>query len=78
MVLREKLKAIKMAKTDSATAYLEKITSVKDELAIVRETIAPTKLVKIAIAPTELVFPRLGRFLWIAMLHVRTFSYGRG
>ena len=35
MVLREKLKAIKMAKTDSATAYLTNITNVRDELAAV-------------------------------------------
>ena len=31
MVLKEKLKAIRMAKTDSATSYLTKITSVRDE-----------------------------------------------
>jgi len=31
MVLKEKLKAIKMANTDSATTYLTKITSVRDE-----------------------------------------------
>eukprot|EP00253_Pinus_taeda_P031251 PITA_31251 len=35
MVLKEKLKAIKMAKTCSATAYLTKITSMRDELAVV-------------------------------------------
>ena len=49
MVLREKLKAIKMAKTDSATAYLTKITNVRDELAAVGEVIPPTKLVQIAV-----------------------------
>ena len=49
MVLREKLKAIKMAKTDSATAYLTKITSVRDELATVGETIPSTKLVQITL-----------------------------
>lgn len=49
MVLKEKLKAIKMAKTDSATTYLTKITSVRDELAVVGETIAPTELVRIAL-----------------------------
>ena len=49
MVLKEKLKAIKMAKTDSATAYLTKITSLRDELAAVSEIIAPTELVRIAL-----------------------------
>ena len=49
MVLKEKLKAIRMAKTDSATAYLNKITSVKDELEVVGETIAHTELVRITL-----------------------------
>lgn len=49
MVLKEKLKAIKMAKADSATTYLTKITSVRDELAAVGEIIAPTELVRIAL-----------------------------
>ena len=49
MVLKEKLKAIKMDKTDSATTYLTKITSVRDELAAVGEIIAPTELVRIAL-----------------------------
>ena len=48
MVLREKLKAIKMAKTNSATAYLTKITNVRDALATVGEVIPPTELVRIA------------------------------
>ena len=49
MVLKEKLKAIKMAKTDNTTTYLTKITSVRDELAAVGEIIAPTELVRIAL-----------------------------
>ena len=49
MVLREKLKAIKMAKTNSVTAYLTKITNVRDELAIVGEVIPPTELLWIAV-----------------------------
>eukprot|EP00253_Pinus_taeda_P030320 PITA_30320 len=49
MVLKEKLKAIKMAKADSATTYLTKITSVRDELAVVGETIAHTELVRISL-----------------------------
>eukprot|EP00253_Pinus_taeda_P027581 PITA_27581 len=49
IILKEKPKAIKMAKADSATAYLTKITSVRDELAVVGEIIAPTELVRIAL-----------------------------
>jgi len=49
MVLKEKLKAIKMAKTDSATSYLTKITLVRDELVAIGEVIAPTELVRIAL-----------------------------
>ena len=40
-IRREKLKAIKMAKTDGVTAYLTKITSVRDELAIVERPFHP-------------------------------------
>jgi len=49
MVLKEKLKAIKMAKTNSARTYLTKITSVRDELAAAGEIIAPTELVRISL-----------------------------
>ena len=49
MVLKEKLKSTKMAKADSATTYLTKITAVRDELAAVGEIIAPTELVRIAL-----------------------------
>ena len=49
MVLREKLKAIKMENTDSVTAYLTKITNVRDELAAVGEVIPPTELVQITV-----------------------------
>ena len=38
-----------MAKTDNAIAYLTKITSMRDELAVVRETIVPIELVRIAL-----------------------------
>lgn len=47
MVLKDKLKAIKMAKTNSATAYLTKITLRRDELEVVGEIIAPTELMRI-------------------------------
>ena len=36
-----------MAQTDSVTAYLTKITSVRDELATIGEIIAPIELVRI-------------------------------
>ena len=49
MVLRKKLKAIKMDKTNGVTAYLTKITSVRDELVVVGETIPPTELVQITL-----------------------------
>ena len=49
MVLKEKLKSIKMAKIDSATVYLTKITSVRDELETIGEIIAPIELVRIAL-----------------------------
>ena len=43
------MKAIKMAKTDSVTAYLTKITNVRDELAAVGEAVPPAELVRIAV-----------------------------
>ena len=49
MVLREKLKTIKMGKTDSAAGYLTKITNVRDALAAVGEVIPLTELVRIAV-----------------------------
>eukprot|EP00253_Pinus_taeda_P034296 PITA_34296 len=48
MVLKEKLKNIKMG-NDSAAGYLTKITNVRDELAVIGETIQPTELVRIAV-----------------------------
>ena len=49
IVVKEKVKAIKMAKIDSTIAYLTKITLVRDELAVVGEIIAPSKLLRIAL-----------------------------
>ena len=49
MFLREKLKTIKMGKTDSAARYLTKITNVRNALAAVGEVIPPTELVRIAV-----------------------------
>lgn len=49
MVLREKLKAIKMTKSEGVVAYLTCITIVRDELASIGDTVAPTELVRLAI-----------------------------
>ena len=49
MVLKEKLKNIKMGKTDSTAGYLTKITNVRDDLAAIGEAIPPTELVQIAV-----------------------------
>ena len=49
MVLREKLKAIKMTKSEGVVAYLTHITNVGDELAAIGDTIAPTQLVRLSI-----------------------------
>jgi hypothetical protein len=48
MVLREKLKGIKMTKTENVTTYLTKITQVRDELGVVGEVIADNELVRTA------------------------------
>ena len=39
MVLREKLKCVKMAKAESVTSYLTRISHVRDELAEVGEVV---------------------------------------
>ena len=49
MVLREKLKTIKMTKSEGVVAYLTRINNVSDELAAIGDTVAPTELVRIAI-----------------------------
>jgi hypothetical protein len=46
MVLREKLKSIKMTKTDTVTSYLTKIRQVRDELGAVGETVEDHELVR--------------------------------
>jgi hypothetical protein len=46
MVLREKLKGIKMTKTENVNTYLTKITQVRDELGVVGEVIVDNKLVR--------------------------------
>jgi transposase InsO family protein len=49
MVLREKLKSIKMTKSESVTCYLSRITLVRDELGAVGEVIPSTELVRTAL-----------------------------
>lgn len=49
MVLWEKLRSTKKTKTDIISTYLTKISQMKDELAVVGETIQPTQLVRIAL-----------------------------
>jgi hypothetical protein len=49
MVLREKLKSIKMTKSESVTCYLSRITQVRDELGAVGEVIPSTELVRTAL-----------------------------
>ena len=49
MVLREKLKSIRMNGGEGVTAYLTRISAVKDELAAVGEVVAPTELVRTAV-----------------------------
>ena len=49
MVLKEKLKSIKMNGGEGVTAYLTRISAVRDELAAVGEVVAPTELVRTAV-----------------------------
>ena len=49
MVLREKLKSIRMNGGEGVTAYLTRISAVRDELAAVGEKVAPTELVRTAV-----------------------------
>jgi hypothetical protein len=49
MVLREKLKSIKMTKSESVTCYLSRITQVRDELGAVGEVIPSAELVRTAL-----------------------------
>jgi hypothetical protein len=46
MVLREKLKSIKMTKTENVATYLTKITQMRDELGVVGEVVADNELVR--------------------------------
>jgi hypothetical protein len=46
MLLREKLRSTKMAKGESVVTYLTKFTQIRDELAIVREVVDKTELIR--------------------------------
>jgi hypothetical protein len=46
MVLREKLKSIKMTKSESVTCYVSRITQVRDELGAIGEVIPSAELVR--------------------------------
>ena len=48
MALKDKLHNVKMRKDESVTSYLTHVAQIKDELAMVRETISDSKLVRIA------------------------------
>ena len=49
MVLREKLHSIKMSRTDTVTAYLTKLTQIRDELGAVGEKVEDSELVRTAL-----------------------------
>ena len=49
MVLREKLRSTKMARGESVTTYLTKVSQVRDELAVVGETMDSAKLIRVAL-----------------------------
>ena len=65
MVLKEKLKSIKMKKSESVATYLTRITSVRDELVVIRETVARTELVMKHYRD----FQRVGKCLWRGSSH---------
>eukprot|EP00253_Pinus_taeda_P032243 PITA_32243 len=50
MVLKEQLKNIRMTKAKSVGHYLGRVKQVRDDLTTIGETVAPTELVRIAIA----------------------------
>jgi hypothetical protein len=49
MLLREKLRSTKMARGESVATYLTKFTQIRDELAVVGETVDEIELVRIAL-----------------------------
>ena len=71
MVLKGKLKSIKMSKSESVVAYLTRITSIRDELVAISESIAPW------LGQPYRVFPRTGKYLLRGSLHGRIFPHGK-
>ena len=49
MVLREKLRSTKMAREESVTSYLTRVSQVKDELATVGEVVDSSELIRVAL-----------------------------
>ena len=49
MVLREKLRSTKMARGESVTSYLTRVSQVRDELAAVGEVVDNTELIRVAL-----------------------------
>ena len=45
MVLREKLRCVKMAKSESVTSYITRVTQIRDELSATGEAISDEELV---------------------------------
>ena len=50
MVLKEQLKNIRMTKAESVVHYLGRVKQVRDDLTAIGEVVAPTELVRIAVA----------------------------
>ena len=49
MVLRDKLQSTRMARGESVTAYLTRVSQVQDELAAVGETVDSAELIRVAL-----------------------------
>ena len=49
MVLREKLRSTKMARGESVTSYLTRVSQVRDELAVVGEVVDRVELIRVAL-----------------------------
>ena len=49
MVLREKLRSTKMARGESVTSYLTRVSQVRDELAVVGEMVDSAELIRVAL-----------------------------
>ena len=50
MVLKEQLKNIRITKAESVVHYLGRVKQVRDDLTAIGEVVAPTKLVRLALA----------------------------